>query len=96
MLTMLTQDAVDTLGLPVDGELLTHDGKAWRVARGLSLRVCGRDWDTDCVVGPESVIGRLVLTRLDLIVDRGVLRPKADLIDVASSNAATCSACPTI
>jgi hypothetical protein len=79
VLTMLPQDAVESLGLLVTGELLTRDGKTWPVARGLSLTVCGRDWDTDCIVGPEAVIGKLVLTRLDLIVDRDVLRPRADL-----------------
>lgn len=62
VMTLLPQDVVETLGLPIDG----------KIAGRLLLTIGDRQMDTDCLVGPpscEPLVGQLVLERLDLIVD---------------------------
>ena len=76
LMTLLPQDVVEALGLPLDGNIIVTLANEERVelprARLLSLTLSGRQWDTDCLVGPpqcEALIGQLVLERLDLIID---------------------------
>lgn len=68
VMTLLPQDVVEALGLPLDGNIELPR------ARFLSLTIGDRQMDTDCLVGPpecEPLVGQLVLERLDLIVDPG-------------------------
>jgi predicted aspartyl protease len=76
VMTLLPRDVVETLGLPIEGAFVFTLANEAQVpfgrARFLSLTLAGRQWDTDCLVGPpkcEPLIGQLVLERLDLIVD---------------------------
>ena len=76
VMTLLPQDVVEALGLPIDGKVIVTLADESKVelprARLLSLTIANRQWDTDCLVGPpqcEPRIGQLVLERLDLIVD---------------------------
>ena len=76
LMTLLPQDVVEALGLPLDGNIIVTLANEERVelprARLLSLTLSGRQMDTDCLVGPpqcEPLIGQLVLERLDLIID---------------------------
>ena len=76
VMTLLPQDVVETLGLPLDGHIIVTLANEERVelprARLVSLTLGGRQMDTDCLVGPpqcEPLIGQLVLERLDLIID---------------------------
>jgi predicted aspartyl protease len=76
VMTLLPQDVVEALGLPLDGNIIVTLANEDRVelpgARLLSLTLVGRQMDTDCLVGPprcEPLVGQLVLERLDLIID---------------------------
>ena len=76
VMTLLPQDVVETLGLPIDGKIivtLANDQKIELSRAGrLLLTIGNRQMDTDCLVGPpgcEALVGQLVLERLDLIVD---------------------------
>jgi clan AA aspartic protease len=78
VMTLLPQDAVEALGLPIDGNITVTLANEQKIelprARFLSLTIGDRQMDTDCLVGPpecEPLIGQLVLERLDLIVDPG-------------------------
>jgi len=87
VMTLLPQDIVEALGLPLDGKIivtLANDDKIELPrARLLSLTLAGRQMDTDCLVGPpqcEPLIGQLVLERLDLIIDpiKRVVSPRPE------------------
>lgn len=87
VMTLLPQDVVEALGLPLDGNIIVTLANEDRVelarARFLSLTIGGRQMDTDCLVGPpqcEPLVGQLVLERLDLIVDpiRRVISPRPE------------------
>lgn len=87
VMTLLPQDVVEALGLPLDGNIIVTLANEDRVelarARFLSLTIGGRQMDTDCRVGPpqcEPLVGQLVLERLDLIVDpiRRVISPRPE------------------
>jgi predicted aspartyl protease len=76
VMTLLPQDVVELLGLPLDGKIIVTLANEERIelprARLLSLSLGDRQMDTDCLVGPprcEPLLGQLVLERLDLIVD---------------------------
>jgi predicted aspartyl protease len=76
VMTLLPQDVVEALGLPLDGKIIVTLANEEKVeltrARLLSLTLGDRQMDTDCLVGPpqcEPLLGQLVLERLDLIVD---------------------------
>ena len=76
IMTLLPQDVVEALGLPLDGKitvtLANEDTIELPRARLLSLALGDRQMDTDCLVGPprcEPLLGQLVLEWLDLIVD---------------------------
>lgn len=76
VMVLLPQDAVEVLGLPLDGKIivtLANDEKIELArARHLSLTVGNRQMDTDCLVGPpqcEPLLGQLALERLDLLLD---------------------------
>lgn len=76
VMTLLPQDVVEQLGLPLDGRIIVTLANEERIelprARLLSLVVADRQMDTDCLVGPprcEPLLGQIVLERLDLIVD---------------------------
>jgi clan AA aspartic protease len=76
VMMLLPQDAVETLGLPLDGKIIVTLADDSRVelprARLLSVSVAGRQMDTDCLVGPprcEPLLGQLILERLDLVID---------------------------
>lgn len=76
VMTLLSQDLVQTLGLPVEGQVIVtladDSKKEFSEARDLSLTIGNRRMNTDCLVGPpqcEPLIGRLVLEQLDLIID---------------------------
>jgi predicted aspartyl protease len=76
VMTLLPQDAVEALGLLLDGKIIVTLVNEEKIelprARLLSLTLAGRQTDTDCLVGPpecEPLLGQLVLERLDLIVD---------------------------
>ena len=87
VMTLLPQDAVEALGLPLDGKIIVTLANDEKVelsrARLLSLTLGDRQMDTDCLVGPprcEPLLGLLVLERLDLIVDpvRRVVSPRPE------------------
>src|SRR2546423_737738 len=72
VMTLLPQDVVERLGLPLDGKIIVTLANEEKVelprARLLSLRILDRQMDTDCLVGPprcEPLVGQLVLERLD-------------------------------
>ena len=76
VMTLLPQDVVESLGLPLDGKIIVTLANEEKVelarARLLSLKLGDRQMDTDCLVGPpqcEPLLGQLVLERLDLVVD---------------------------
>jgi clan AA aspartic protease len=76
VMTLLPQDVVEQLGLPLDGRIIVTLANEERIelprARLLSLTLAERQMDTDCLVGPprcEPLLGQLALERLDLIVD---------------------------
>ena len=76
IMTLLPQDVVEALGLPLDGKIIVTLANEEMIelprARLLSLAFGDRQMDTDCLVGPprcEPLLGQLVLERLDLIVD---------------------------
>jgi predicted aspartyl protease len=76
VVTLLSQDLVEALGLAGSGKIVLSLADDRRVefeqAIGLSLTIAGREMGTDCVIGPpgcEPLIGQIVLERLDLIVD---------------------------
>src|SRR5712692_10240124 len=76
VMTLLPQDVVDALGLPLNGKIIVTPANDDKIeltrARFLSLTLGDRQMDTDCLVGPpqcEPLVGQLVLERLDLIVD---------------------------
>ena len=87
VMTLLPQDVVEALGLPVDGKMIVTLANEEKIelprARLLSLAIGDRQMDTDCLVGPpqcEPLLGQLVLERLDLIIDpvRRVLAPRPE------------------
>ena len=87
VMTLLPEDVVKKLGLPLDGKItvsLANDEEiALSRARFLSLTIGDRQMDTDCLVVPpqcEPLVGQLVLERLDLIVDsaRQTLSPRPE------------------
>jgi predicted aspartyl protease len=87
VMTLLPQDVVEALGLPLDGRIivtLANDDKIELPrARLLSLTLADRQMDTDCLVGPprcEPLVGQLVLERLDLIIDpiKRVISPRPE------------------
>ena len=76
VMILLPQEVVESLGLPIDGNVTVTLADESRIelrrARRLSLELNGRQMDTDCLVGPpqcEPLVGQLVLERLDLVVD---------------------------
>src|SRR5919109_3075773 len=76
VMTLLPQDAIEALGLPLDGKIIVTLANEERIelprARLVSLTLAERQMDTDSLVGPprcEPLIGQLVLERLDLVVD---------------------------
>ena|SRR5437867_9831627 len=87
VMTLLPQDVVDTLGLPIDGKIIVTLANDEKIelprARLLSLTLVDRQMDTDCLVGPpqcEPLVGQLVLERLDLIIDpiKRVISPRPE------------------
>ena len=71
MLT-LPQDIVKHLGLKTLRPVSVDCAEDRVIAGPLLLRVAGREMFTDCLVnttGTEALIGRIVLTQLDLIAD---------------------------
>jgi predicted aspartyl protease len=87
VMTLLPQDVVEVLGLPLDGNIIVTLANDEKIelprARLLSLAIGNRQMDTDCLVGPprcEPLLGQLVLERLDLIVDpvRHVIAPRPE------------------
>lgn len=87
VMTLLPQDVVEALGLPLDGKLIVTLANEEKIelprARFLSLTFGDRQMDTDCLVGPprcEPLLGQLVLERLDLIVDpvKRVVSPRPE------------------
>lgn len=76
VMVLLPQDLVEDLGLKITGRhivQLADDQKIELPCAGdFLLTVAGRQWMTDCLVGPpgcEPLIGQLVMERLDLIPD---------------------------
>ena len=76
VLSMLPQNVVERLGLPIHGKVVVSyadERKEERdVAGPLGIRVGNRAMNTDCVVGPplsEPLIGQIVLEGLDLVAD---------------------------
>ena len=76
VMVLLPQDVVEALGLSkIDRAIVTlaNEQKVeLDVAGTVSLTLMNRTMKTDCLVGPpqcESLIGQLVLERLDLILD---------------------------
>jgi len=87
VMTLLPQDVVEALGLPIDGKMIVTLANEEKIelprARLLSLALGDRQMDTDCLVGPpqcEPLVGQLVLERLDLIVDpvKRVVSPRPE------------------
>jgi predicted aspartyl protease len=87
VMTLLPQDVVDALGLPLNGKLIftlaNNDRIELTRTRLLSLTAMDRQMDTDCLAGPpqcEPLVGQLVLERLDLIVDpiKRVISPRPE------------------
>ena len=87
VMTLLPQEVVGALGLPLDGKIIVTPANDDKIeltrARFLSLTLGDRQMDTDCLVGPpqcEPLVGQLVLERLDLIVDpiKHVVSPRPE------------------
>ncbi len=87
VMTLLPQDVVEALGLPLDGNIIVTLANDEKIelprARLLSLAIGDRQMDTDCLVGPprcEPLVGQLVLERLDLIIDpvRRTISPRPE------------------
>ena len=77
MMSVLPQNVVEPLGLTIHGKVVVSyadERKEERsVAGPVSIRIGNRAMNTDCVVGPPlslPLIGQIVLSGLDLIVDR--------------------------
>jgi clan AA aspartic protease len=73
---LLPQDLVENLGLDIAGKtivtLADETKRELDVAKMITITIAGRQWETDCLVGPlgcEPLIGQLILERLDLILD---------------------------
>ena len=76
VMMLLPLDLVEELGLKITGRttaLLANNQTVELPCAGpVHLTLVGRDWMTDCLVGPpgcETLIGQLVMERLDLIPD---------------------------
>lgn len=76
VMMLLPQDLVESLGLDVAGKtivtLADETKKELDVAKRIAVTIAGRQWETDCLVGPpacEPLIGQLILERLDLVID---------------------------
>lgn len=90
VLSMLPQNVVERLGLPIHGKVVVSyadERKEERdVAGPLGIRVGNRAMNTDCVVGPplsEPLIGQIVLEGLDLVADctNGTVGPRPESPD---------------
>ena len=76
VMMLLPQDLTEALGLDLAGKMIVtladETKKELAVARRIAVTIAGRQWETDCLVGPpncEPLIGQLILERLDLILD---------------------------
>jgi len=76
VMMLLPQDLVENLGLEMAGKtivtLADETKRELDVAKRVAVTIAGRQWETDCLVGPpacEPLIGQLILERLDLILD---------------------------
>ena len=76
VMSMLPQNVVERIGVNIHGTaIVTYADERQEerpIAGPLTLRVCNRLMNTDCVVGPpltEPLIGQIVLEALDLIAD---------------------------
>src|SRR5438067_1967640 len=76
VLILLPQDMVEALGLHTVDKMVVALANDQRVEMALAgplrLTAVGRSMLTDCLVGPprcETLLGQIVLERLDLIVD---------------------------
>ena len=77
MMSVLPQNVVEPLGLAIHGKVVVSYANERKEERGVagpvSIRIGNRAMNTDCVVGPPlsvPLIGQIVLSGLDLIVDR--------------------------
>lgn len=76
VMLMLPQDLVEALGLRETGKAIVTYADERREERSVAgivtVQVCNRSTNLNCVVGPpgsEALLGQLVLEALDLIVD---------------------------
>jgi len=90
VMMLLPQDLVEDLGLKVTGRQIVILADERRIelpiAGDIFLTVAGRQWTTDCLVGPPGctpLIGQLIMERLDLVADPGkrtlTVRPESPL-----------------
>lgn len=78
VMMLLPQDLVEDLGLEITGRQIVILADERRIeiptAGDVFLTVAGRQWTTDCLVGPPGctpLIGQLIMERLDLVADPG-------------------------
>lgn len=76
VMMLLPQDVVEALGLERKQKMIVTLANGQNVeldvSSTLAITIAGRNWETDCLVGPPGcipLIGQLVLERLDLVVD---------------------------
>lgn len=76
VMLLLPQDIIETLGLEKSDKTIVTLANEQKIeldiAGTISLSIGNRGMKTDCLVGPpqcESLVGQLVLERLDLIID---------------------------
>lgn len=76
VMSMLPQDVVEHLGVPIKGTAIVTFADERReemsVAQGVTVKISDRSTSLPCLVGPpksEPLIGQVVLEVLDLVVD---------------------------
>lgn len=76
VMTLLPQEFVEKLGLPLLGNVVVRLANEQRVelkkAGGLRLAIGDREMSASCLIGPpgcEPLVGQLVMEELDLIPD---------------------------
>lgn len=87
VMLFLPQDVVEVLGLNILRNAVVRyadDRKDERpVAGPVSIKICNREMNCDCIVGPpfsEPLVGQIILEELDLIPDcqMQTLKPRYD------------------
>lgn len=73
---LIPQDAAESLGIITSEKIIVSlaGGNTDELSVGapILIKICGREWIGDCLIGPplcEPLLGQLVMERLDLVVN---------------------------